>query len=78
MLKEEIINIGGKDFVRHYTDEPIYDDDGNELPRLFQVETGAEYIEAVDVIPCPYTYIELPKPELNVEPELEQAAEPQA
>lgn len=78
MLQEETINIGGKDYIRHFTDDPIFDDDGNELPRLLQVETGTEYIEAVDVIPCPYTYVELPKPEPHVEPEVEQAAVPQA
>jgi hypothetical protein len=68
MIKEEIIEIGGKEFVRHYTDEPIYDEQGIELPRVIQVETGIEFIDAVDVIPCPYTYEEKPSPEPKPEP----------
>ncbi len=35
--------------IRHYSDEGFY---------LLQVETGIEYSDAVDIIPCRYTYEE--------------------
>ena len=57
ILTEDLI-IDGKEFVRHYTDSPIYDEEGNELPKLVQVETGYEFIDAVDLKPCKFTYIE--------------------
>ena len=57
ILTEDLI-IDGKEFVRHYTDSPIYDEEGNELPKLIQVETGYEFIDAVDLKPCKFTYIE--------------------
>ena len=68
ILTEDLI-IDGKEFVRHYTDSPIYDEEGNELPKLIQVETGYEFIDAVDLKPCKFTYIEKeePKPEPNGE-----------
>lgn len=81
MIKEEIINIGGNDYIRHYTDEPIYDEQGIELPRVVQVETGIEFIDAIDVIPCPFTYVEKPKPEPEPQPEPNEGegeAEPEA
>lgn len=46
MIIEEILN---EKLVRHYSDE-------NKM--ILQVETGIEYAEAVDVIPCRYTYVE--------------------
>ena len=58
MILTENLTIGGKEYIRHYTDTPIYDEDGNELPKLIQVETGYEFIDAVDTVPCRYTYIE--------------------
>ena len=39
--------------VRHYSDEGFY---------IKQIETGIEYSEAVDVVPCKYTYEETDKP----------------
>lgn len=42
-----------ENLVKHYSDEGVY---------IRQVETGAEYSEAVDVIPCKYTYKETDKP----------------
>lgn len=39
--------------VRHYSDAGLV---------IRQVETGNEYGEAVDVYPCPYTYVETDKP----------------
>ena len=32
------------------------------IKRLKQVETGIEYAEAIDIIPCKYTYEETNKP----------------
>lgn len=42
-----------KNLVKHYSDQGMY---------IRQVETGTEYSEAVDVIPCRYTYEETDKP----------------
>ena len=42
--------------VRHYSDKGL---------TIRQVETGYEYDEAVDVIPCRYTYVETDKPIVN-------------
>lgn len=35
--------------IRHYSDSGLV---------ILQVETGIKYAEAIDGIPCPYTYIE--------------------
>ena len=35
--------------IRHYSDAGKY---------IRQVETGAEYVDAVDAVPCAYTYEE--------------------
>lgn len=54
------------------TQTPYIDENGKEYPDLIkhfsatgmyilQVETGIEYAEAVDVVPCRYTYIETDK-----------------
>lgn len=40
----------GNNLVRHYSDEGLL---------LVQVQTGKIYDEAVDVLPCKYTYMEL-------------------
>lgn len=50
MVKEEILN---ERLVRHYSDKGMV---------LLQVETGIEYSDAVDVIPCRYTYEETDMP----------------
>lgn len=39
----------GTQFVKHYSNKGL---------KLRQIETGAVYDEAIDVIPCPYTYEE--------------------
>ena len=39
--------------VKHYSDNGLY---------ILQNETGEEYSEAIDVIPCRYTYTETDKP----------------
>ena len=46
---EEKIN---KFYVKHYSDKGLY---------IKQLQTGIEYAEAVDVIPCRYNYIETNK-----------------
>ena len=51
--------------IRHYS---------NEGKVLLQVETGIAYDEAVDIVPCRYTYEETDKPiELPETDELEDA-----
>ena len=48
-LKSEII----KDkLIRHYAE----DEDGKYY-KIIQVETGVEYDEAVDLLPCRFTYV---------------------
>ena len=49
MVVEEELN---EQFVRHYSDKGM---------KLKQVETGIVYDEAVDLIPCKYTYEETDK-----------------
>jgi hypothetical protein len=41
--------------VRHYTDD--------ETKMLRQIETGHIYEDAIDVVPCRYTYEEVDKPQ---------------
>lgn len=50
MILEEILNDGK--FVRHYSDAGKV---------ILQVETGVEYEDAVDLVPCKYTYAETEK-----------------
>lgn len=49
MVIEEILN---EHLVRHYSDKGM---------KLKQVETGILYDEAIDIIPCKYTYEETSK-----------------
>lgn len=51
MIQVEYLKNG--ELVRHYSDEGMM---------ILQVETGIEYEEAVDVLPCRYTYEETDKP----------------
>lgn len=55
MIIEEIVEEGTR--VRHYSDIGNY---------IEQIETGIIYEDAVDVIPCKYTYRETDEP---IEPE---------
>jgi hypothetical protein len=48
-LKNEIIN---DKFIKHYAE----DEQGVKY-YIKQVETGVEYSEAVDIIPCRYSYV---------------------
>lgn len=56
MIKTEMV----EDRIRHYSDS------GNMIR---QVETGNLYEDAVDVVPCPYTYeeTETPIPDYPIE-----------
>ena len=47
MIKSEIIENGNR--IRHYSDSGF---------RILQNETGVVYDDAVDVMPCKYTYFE--------------------
>lgn len=49
MIVEEILT---NNLVKHYSDNCKY---------ILQNETGIEYAEAVDVLPCRYTYSETEK-----------------
>lgn len=49
MIKQEEKILGGNTFLHTYSDSGFY---------ILQVETGAKYDEAYDVIPCRYTYEE--------------------
>lgn len=47
MIREELLNEGT--LVKHYSD----------IGKLIlQVETGIKYSEAIDTVPCRYTYVE--------------------
>ena len=46
MIVEEFLN---ERLVKHYSDKGV---------KLMQVETGLVYDEAIDIIPCQYTYEE--------------------
>lgn len=46
MIIEEMLN---ENLVKHYSDQGVY---------IRQIETGIEYAEAIDVVPCRYTYTE--------------------
>ena len=50
MIQRELLKNGA--LIRHCSDEG---------KMLLQVETGLEYAEAVDVVPCQYTYEETDK-----------------
>jgi hypothetical protein len=60
--------------VKHWAE------DENGVPYIMkQVETGAEYDVAIDVYPCPYTYVPTEKKANEPEEEVEEPVEePQA
>lgn len=47
MILTEFLHDGT--LIKHYSDAGVL---------MLQVETGIKYAEAVDVVPCRYTYIE--------------------
>ena len=51
MIKTELLNEGT--LIRHYSDEDMM---------ILQNETGLEYPEAIDAVPCAYTYTETSNP----------------
>lgn len=51
MIKTEYLN--NNTLIKHYSDSGML---------LLQKETGSKYGEAIDIIPCAYTYIETNEP----------------
>ena len=49
MLKKEIIIIEGTEFTRHYSDSGVF---------IRKIGTEELYEEALDGVPCPYSYEE--------------------
>lgn len=58
MIKTELLKDGA--LIRHYSDNGV---------KLLQVETGIMYDEAIDIVPCKYTYEETNEPVVQVEEE---------
>lgn len=52
MIKTELFKIGNRDMQKTYS----------ETFKIRQIETGIIYDEAVDVLPCRYTYEETDMP----------------
>lgn len=51
MIQTELLKDGT--LIRHYSDKEM---------KLLQVETDIMYDEAIDIVPCRYTYEETDKP----------------
>ncbi len=51
MIKTELLKDGT--LIHHYSDKEM---------KLLQVETGMVYTDAIDVVPCQYTYEETDTP----------------
>lgn len=51
MIKSELLNDGK--LIRHWSDAKM---------SILQVETGIEYSDTVDAVPCKYTYEETEHP----------------
>lgn len=49
MLRQETIQINGKDFIHTWSDTNM---------QIKQIETNILYSDAIDISPCPYTYEE--------------------
>lgn len=56
MIKTELLKDGA--LIRHYSDNGV---------KLKQVETGILYDEAIDIVPCKYTYEETDEPIAQIE-----------
>ena len=48
-VKSEYVKFDDRTLIKHESDAGKY---------IRQVETGIEYVSAIDVIPCRYTYVE--------------------
>lgn len=57
MVVKEVLS---DSLVKHYSDSGM---------KLLQVETGIMYDEAIDIVPCKYTYEETNEPVAQVEEE---------
>ncbi len=64
MVRTETITHGEVELVRHYSDRNL---------RLRQIETGELYDDAIDVVPCRFTYEETDEPIADDELEAEEA-----
>lgn len=64
MIQTELVDGGTR--IRHYSDLDL---------KIRQVETGIIYDDAVDVLPCKYTYEETDEPIDPPEPEPEEPEE---
>lgn len=51
MIREELVE--NNERIRHYSDEDL---------KIRQIETGNIYEDAIDIVPCPYTYEETDMP----------------
>lgn len=60
MIVQEQVEIGVKTFLHTYSDAAV---------KIEQVETGRIYDDAMDVIPCQYTYVETDQPIEDEQPE---------
>lgn len=49
MLKKEIVTIEGTEFTKHYSDSGVF---------IRKIGTEELYEEALDGVPCPYSYEE--------------------
>lgn len=64
MIKTEYLS--NSELIRHWSDLNL---------KILQIETGIVYNDAIDVVPCRYTYEETDEPiDLPDEPESEQEA----
>ena len=64
MIREELIEKGER--IHHWSDLNL---------KIRQIETGVVYDDAIDVLPCRYTYEETDEPiDVPDEPESEQEA----
>lgn len=61
-----------ENLIRHWANESESADDTKASYKILQVETGIEYGEAIDLIPCSYTYQATDKP---IESETEATGE---
>lgn len=66
MIREEFFTIGSTNFIKHYSDSGF---------KIRQIETGALYDEADDLVPCIYTYEETDIPIVQEEVEDGQSEE---
>ena len=64
MIKYEYLNDGT--LIRHFSDKGVL---------LRQIETGDQYADPIDIVPCPYTYEETNIPVEQEEESVEEGHE---